>query len=34
MIALPVGLNLFTIYGIRPERPLSDVFRGSMSSLG
>ena len=33
MITPPVGLNLFTIHGIRPERPLSDVIRGSMPFL-
>jgi tripartite ATP-independent transporter DctM subunit len=33
MITPPVGLNLFTIHGIRPERPLSEVVRGSMPFL-
>ena len=33
MITPPVGLNLFTIHGIRPEQPLSDVIRGSMPFL-
>ena len=33
MITPPVGLNLFTIHGIRPERPLSDVIKGSMPFL-
>ncbi|MBI1773873.1 MAG: TRAP transporter large permease [Proteobacteria bacterium] len=33
MITPPVGLNLFTIQGIRPDQPLSDVIKGSMPFL-
>jgi len=30
MITPPIGLNLYTIHGIHPDRPLSDVIKGSM----
>ncbi len=30
MITPPVGLNIYTIHGIRPEQPLSEVIMGSL----
>ena len=26
----PVGLNIYVIHGLSPERPITDVIRGSM----
>ena len=30
MITPPIGLNVYTIHGLRPNLPLSDVVLGSM----
>jgi TRAP-type C4-dicarboxylate transport system permease large subunit len=30
MISPPVGFNVFTIHSLFPERPMSEVFMGSM----
>ena len=34
LITPPVGLNVYIIHGLRPNRPISDVFMGAMPFLG
>ena len=34
MITPPIGLNVYTIHGIRPDQPLSDVIMGSLPFMG
>ncbi len=33
LLTPPVGINVYTIHGLRPDRPMSEVFKGSMPFL-
>lgn len=34
MITPPIGINVFVMHGVRPDIPLSSIFRGILSFLG
>ena len=34
MITPPIGLNVYTIHSIQPDKPLSDVILGSLPFMG